>query len=165
MNATHTPNGRLTSIEIASKTTKLAAKTKNKAKTPRNAKSQKLRLRIASAVGSVGVGVLGLSVVHCCEAIELLTGSPRILSGLLAIGIDAGMVSCELAELVADDKTVQRWSTAYVVTSILLSMVLNAYAFSRHAAPGMEWASIVLGATVPGLVFVLGRVAGLLARS
>jgi hypothetical protein len=55
--------------------------------------------RLACAVGSVGVGVLSLSVAHCTESIGLLTGSHGALSGLLAVGIDAGTVASELAEL------------------------------------------------------------------
>src|SRR5260370_30012668 len=46
---------------------------------------------LAVGVGSVGVGVLGLSVVHCTESIELLTGSHWALAGVLAVGIDAGL--------------------------------------------------------------------------
>jgi hypothetical protein len=57
--------------------------------------------RLASAVGAVGVGVLGLSVTHCTGSIGLLTGSHWALAGLLAVGIDVGMVASELAELAA----------------------------------------------------------------
>jgi hypothetical protein len=56
--------------------------------------------RTAFAVASIGVGVLGLSVFHCCESIALLTGSHRLLATLLAIGIDCGFVACEVAILV-----------------------------------------------------------------
>ena len=46
--------------------------------------------------------VLSLSVAHCTESVGLLTGSHWALSGLLAVGIDAGMVVSELAELAFD---------------------------------------------------------------
>jgi hypothetical protein len=59
--------------------------------------------RTALAVASIGVGVLGLSVFHCCESISLLTGSHRLLATLLAIGIDCGFVACEVAILVGGD--------------------------------------------------------------
>jgi hypothetical protein len=68
-------------------------------KPKRSRKAMKHARRLACAVGAVGVGVLGLSVVHCTESIGLLTGSHWALSGLLAVGIDAGMVVSELAEL------------------------------------------------------------------
>lgn len=59
--------------------------------------------RTAFAVAAIGVGVLGLSVFHCCESISLLTGSHRLLATLLAVGIDCGFVACEVAILVGGD--------------------------------------------------------------
>src|SRR6202034_876982 len=59
------------------------------------------RRKIAVGVGCVGVAVLALSVVHCTEAIQALTHSGIILSVLLALGIDAGLVMCELAAIIS----------------------------------------------------------------
>ncbi len=124
----------------------------------------RLARRVALAVGATGVGVLGLSVHHCTEAISLLTGSHWALAALLAVGIDAGMVASELAELVAHDTRAEAtagcWARGYIATAVLLSVLLNAYAFGLHAAPGMVWAAWILGAVIPGLVYALGRVAG-----
>jgi hypothetical protein len=120
--------------------------------------------RLACAAGAVGVGVLGLSVAHCTESIGLLTGSHWALSGLLAVGIDAGMVTAELAELASHGtkaaERVRPWAMGYTIAACLLSVLLNAHAFGRHAAPGMCWAAWLLGACIPGLVYALGRVAG-----
>jgi hypothetical protein len=120
--------------------------------------------RLAVAVGAVGVGVLGLSVAHGTESVALLTGSPWLLSGLLAVGIDAGMVASELAELASHGSPsgapVRPWARGYTVAAVLLSVLLNAYAFGLHAAPGMVWAAWLLGAVIPCLVYALGRVAG-----
>src|SRR5260370_32934673 len=120
--------------------------------------------RLAGAVGAVGVGVLGLAVAHCTESIRLLSGSHWALSGLLAVGIDAGMVVSELAELASHGtragERVRPWAGGYTVAAVLLSVLLNAYAFGLHAAPGMLWAAWILGAVIPGLVYALGRVAG-----
>src|SRR5271166_7205632 len=104
----------------------------NKPKTGRKQqagrKVSKMARRVALVVGGVGVGVLGLSVHHCTEAISLLTGSHWALAGLLAIGIDAGMVSAELAELVAHGSKAERsvgpWANAYVVAAVVLSVFL-----------------------------------------
>jgi hypothetical protein len=127
-------------------------------------KGMKHARRLACAVGAVGVGVLSLSVAHCTESIGLLTGSHWALSGLLAVGIDAGMVVSELAELASHGtragQQVRPWATGYTVAAVLLSVLLNAYAFGLHAAPGMVWAAWLLGACIPGLVYALGRVAG-----
>jgi hypothetical protein len=108
--------------------------------------------------------VLSLSVAHCTESIGLLTGSHWALSGLLAVGIDAGMVVSELAELASHGTRagaqVRPWACGYTVAAVLLSVLLNAYAFGLHAAPGMVWAAWLLGACIPGLIYALGRVAG-----
>ncbi len=119
---------------------------------------------VALAVATVGIAVLALSVVHCTEAISLLTGSHWALSALLAVGIDAGMVCAEAgAMLAADRKTGRRaymWAQTYIAVAVLLSMLLNCYAFQLHAAEGMRWAALTLGAVLPGLVYILGRVSG-----
>jgi hypothetical protein len=146
-------------------TAKPAARKPRAASKPRGArKAVKHARRLACGVGAVGVGVLGLSVAHCTESIGLLTGSHWALSALLAVGIDAGMVASELAELASHGtKTGQRvrpWACGYTVAAVLLSVLLNAYAFGLHAAPGMVWAAWLLGACIPGLVYALGRVAG-----
>jgi hypothetical protein len=57
--------------------------------------------RLAYVVGAVGCGVLALSVVHCTQSISLLTGSDYVLAGLLALGIDCGLVACEVAAIAA----------------------------------------------------------------
>jgi len=75
-------------------------KPKTGRKQPARRQVSKMARRVALVLGGVGVGVLGLSVHHCTGAISLLTGSHWALAGLLAIGIDAGMGSAELAELV-----------------------------------------------------------------
>ncbi len=134
---------------------------------PRGARRRmKHARRLACAVGAVGVGVLSLSVAHCTESIGLLTGSHWALSGLLAVGIDAGMVASELAELASHGtkagERVRPWACGYTIAAVLLSVLLNAYAFGLHAAPGMVWAAWLLGACIPGLVYALGRVAGYL---
>jgi hypothetical protein len=111
----------------------------------------------------IGIALLALSVSHCTEAIRLLNGSSWLLAGLLAVGIDAGMVASEWALLTAArdrDSEVNRWSNLYIVATVALSVLLNCYAFGLHAAEGMRWAAWLLGAFVPAAVYTLGRVAG-----
>ncbi|MFL5343012.1 MAG: hypothetical protein ACJ8F7_23005 [Gemmataceae bacterium] len=131
---------------------------------PCGRRPNRLARRVALAVGGVGVGVLALSVSHCTEAISLLTGSHWALAALLAVGIDAGMVSAELAELASHgskaERRVKPWANGYVVAAVLLSVLLNAYAFGLHATPGMVWAAWLLGGAIPFLIYALGRVAG-----
>jgi VIT1/CCC1 family predicted Fe2+/Mn2+ transporter len=119
---------------------------------------------MAVAVGGVGVTVLALSVWHCTEAISLLTGSPLLLAVLLAIGIDCGMVGTEMAAIMAAHDTepnCRRWANAYIVASVLLSMLLNSVASGLHASR-FQMLAYGVGAIIPVLVFILGKVAGLL---
>ena len=57
---------------------------------------------LAGLVGGIGCAVLGLSVIHCTDAIAILTGSSPVLALLLAIGIDCGLVACEVTATVAE---------------------------------------------------------------
>jgi hypothetical protein len=122
--------------------------------------------RLAVATGGVATGVLALSVTHCTTAIGAMTGSHWLLAGLLAVGIDAGMVVSEVAEVTAHgtsaDGTVRPWARGYTLAAVLLSMGLNSYAFSQHASGALVWAAAALGIIVPGLVYGLGRVAAYL---
>ena len=66
-----------------------------------------------------GLGLLGVSLSHCAESVGALTGSPGLLAWLSAIGIDAGMVAAELAELTSHGtraaSAVRPWSRAYML--------------------------------------------------
>lgn len=133
--------------------------TKKKTKIKRHQQSWFMGLtakrRMAVITGSVGVCVLLLSVIHCTEALMRYTGSPVYLAALLAIGIDAGMVVCEMASLLSKDK---KWAKVYIILSVALSIVLNGSASAANAdATVIAW---VVGGIIPVLVFVLGQVAG-----
>jgi len=58
--------------------------------------------KLAYAVGGTGVCLLFLSVFHCSQSICLLTGSQWFLGLPLAIAIDCGLVTCEIAAIVED---------------------------------------------------------------
>ncbi len=139
------------------------------AKKPRRNKAAlSSRRRMAVGVGGVGVAVLLLSVAHCTEAIAHLTGSSVVLSMLLAVGVDAGMVACELAAIQSAHDArphCRRWARTYIVLAVLLSCVLNGWASGHNADEGLRVAAWVVGGLIPVLVFVLGQVAGLLWRS
>ena len=125
--------------------------------------------RLAAVCGSVATGVLALSVVHCTQAIASLTGSHWVLAALLAVGIDAGMVASEVAEVASHgtsaEQTVGRWARGYTLAAIVLSMLLNGYAFGQHASGALTIAAAALGVIIPALVYGLGRVAAHLWRA
>jgi hypothetical protein len=59
--------------------------------------------RMACAAGGVGVFLLALSLWHCSAAIASLTGAAVLLSVLLAVGIDCGLVVSELAAVLVQE--------------------------------------------------------------
>ncbi len=56
---------------------------------------------LAIAVAAVAAALLLLSVWHCTESVALLTGSPLPLAAALAVGVDAGMMGCEVSATLA----------------------------------------------------------------
>ena len=61
------------------------------------------RKRLACMVGIAAVSLLVLSIWHCAHAIALLTGGGVVLSSLLAVGIDYGLVASETASVLSCD--------------------------------------------------------------
>jgi hypothetical protein len=51
--------------------------------------------RLACVSGAVACCVLALSVLHVASALAALTGTHWLLAGLLAVGVDCGLVSSE----------------------------------------------------------------------
>jgi hypothetical protein len=163
---------RLAGVNGAAQRQSRTGKPRGKAeRKPRGGSRKGMRAakRLAVVCGGIASAVLALSVVHCTEAIGTLTGSHWLLAALLAIGIDAGAVVAEVAEVSAHgtkaQQTVGRWAAGYTAVAVVLSMGLNAYAFSRHAEGALVWAATALGVVIPGLVYGLGRVAAHLWRA
>src|SRR5262249_48769547 len=71
-----------------------------------------------------------------------------------------GQRACRASHGSPGGAPVRPWARGYTVAAVLLSVLLNAYAFGLHATDGMVWAAWLLGAVIPCLVYALGRVAG-----
>lgn len=126
-----------------------------------------IRRYVAGFTGGVGVSALGLSVVHCTDAIHQLMPKHNVcLAAAMAVVIDAGMIASELSELIGhDEPALVSWARRYMYASILLSMILNAYA-NVLGSSGLV-ANVLaglLGAIIPALVFMLFKVAGHMAK-
>lgn len=132
-------------------------RTRGKKKNPLTAQQ-----RLAILVGGVGAFVLLLSVWECTTALHSLTGMPYLLAALLAIGIDMGMVTTEMAAVAAaKGSDAHKWAERYIALAVGLSVVLNAAAASVHADDGaMKALAAIVGGVVPILVYIAGRVAG-----
>ncbi len=156
-------NARLDAAKAEQKRVEEERAAEVKAEEERKAARMPIRKRMALIVGGVGVAVLALSVFHCTEALMALTGSHAVLSLLLAVGIDAGMVACEMGLILAkDDRKVARWAMAYIILAVVLSCGLNGWASQHNAEEGLKVAAAAVGGLIPILVFILGKVAGLL---
>lgn len=117
--------------------------------------------KLALAVGSIAGFVLLLSVWECTTALSALTGMPLALAGLLAVGIDCGMVASEIvASATIAGEEARKWAERYVGLAVALSVVLNAVSAASHGEGAWKLAGAAVGACVPILVYVAGRVAG-----
>jgi hypothetical protein len=123
----------------------------------------------AAAVAVVGATLLTLSLTHMAEGVRLLTGAPVWEAVCMAIGVDAAFVSLEVGMLAAaTDKVRREIGTACRVTitlTMLGSGALNSLAFTSAATGWLVWPAALLGAAIPGLTYVLSRVAFALAST
>ena len=131
----------------------------SKAKVAKPSKPWTLRQRLAVLIGGIASIVLALSLWHCTESLAMLTGSPWYLAFMLAFGIDAGMVGCELVAGLIDGKESQRWAKRYIWAAVGLSAVLNGIGSSMHVQGLFQPVAASVGALIPLLVYGLGRVA------
>ena len=154
-----------TEVTMSTGTLKIAqttktTKTTKPARKPRVAKSAQLAQKIVAGwAGSAGLAVLGLSVTHVAHAIQAITGEYGG-SIALAIGIDCGMVACEVVSVVCGDcEEAVKWAKWVVYGTLGLSAGLNAWAFSANAATWVLWGlAIALGVLCPFLTFGLFKV-------
>jgi hypothetical protein len=103
------------------------------------------------------------------EGVRLLTGAPLWEAVCMAIGIDAAFVSLEVGMLAAATDRVRKEIGTYCHVTITLTMIgsglLNSLAFTHAAQGWLVWPAALLGAAIPGLTYVLSRVAFALAST
>lgn len=141
---------------------KANAQSKARATAPVNRPRRKACQMVAKIIGGVASLLVFLSIWHLTAAISIMTGSPVVLALFLAIGIDLGLISSELAELVAHGNVkVRGWARAYMVKATVISCFLNAYEFAAHAPEGAltKGIAITFGILLPVMIFVLARIA------
>lgn len=157
-------NGKVSRIDLGLTTT--SAKQTTKPRRPAVKKGLTTLQKAALITGGIGSTALGLSVIHCTQSIDVLTGCGTPLAAMLAVTLDAGMVACEGAEVVAHESReyskIRPWTLTYIILVVIVSMVLNAIGSALHAEPSMKLFSYTLGAVVPVLVFILGRISVML---
>lgn len=136
-------------------------------KVPRLSETERhLGRHLVVALGAVIIIMLGVSLEHLASGIREITHSAAWSAWALAIAIDVGMVASEVALIVLatfPNIRVAGYAHRYVVSTIVISMALNVWAFwppaSDVAVIGMALA-VTLGAGIPLGVYHLTRVAG-----
>lgn len=132
---------------------------------------KKLRRQHAAAIGAAGVAVVltGLSLSHLSHGIHLVTQASALECWAMAIGIDMGFIAAEAAMLCASTETVRkrvaRYAKPAIAGTLTMSSALNALAFVAQAQDWMVYPAGGLGISIPGLIYVLARIAFVLATT
>ena len=130
------------------------------------ATEQRLGRYLVIALGAVVTIMLGVSLEHLASGIREITHSAVWSAWALAIAIDVGMVASEVALIVLatfPNIRVADYAYRYVVSTIVISVALNIWAFWPADSEGAWTAmtlAVVLGAGIPLGVYHLTRVAG-----
>ncbi len=118
-------------------------------------------------VGTLAVVILtmlGVSLEHLASGIQSITGTAMLGAWSLAVAVDCGMVTSEIALIMLSrlpDLGVEKYAKRFVIATILISMALNVLAFwpsELKAVPCIL--AVVLGCGIPAGVYHLTRVAG-----
>lgn len=115
------------------------------------------------AVASVALVLTGLSLSHLAAGVQMLTQGAAWHAWAMALGIDLGFIGLELAQLCVTTadlrRTVERFAHPAVQGTLVMSAIMNAYAFAIHA-PSWPFviAACTLGVSIPALIYVLTRV-------
>jgi hypothetical protein len=117
----------------------------------------------ATALGGVAVALAALSLHDLADGIALVSpGSSGWQSWALAVGIDCGFITTELLQLTIGEKLrkqISRYSQGLIVGTMCGSAVMNAAAFAASASGWRAYAAAALGVAIPGLIFVLTKLA------
>lgn len=119
-----------------------------------------------TAILGVSVVLIGLSLSHLAEGVQLVTGSGTAAAWSMAVGIDLAFVALEVAMLVSPDDirpAVGRYASPAIVGTLTVSAAINAFAFASHAQGLMIYPAIGLGFAVPALIFALTKTPATLA--
>jgi H+/Cl- antiporter ClcA len=142
-------------------------KTTSKVKTNR-AQSKAMKRQVMSAIGIGGVAVTltALSLNHLAHGIEIVTNAPNWEAYAMAIGIDCGFISAELAQLFASNdklaKKISRFTKPAIIGTLIGSAAMNAFAFSNAVQGWMLAPAVILGIAIPALIYALTRIGGAL---
>lgn len=124
----------------------------------------------ATVVLSVALVLTALSLQHLAHGVAMVTAASETEAWLMAIGIDAGFISLELAMLFSATDTVRRRIEKYankaIIGTLAASAGFNGFAFCAKVAAEALWyvyaAPIGLGVAIPAMIYVLVRIGSVL---
>lgn len=141
---------------------KLQPSAKSVRKSVRVTKAQRRQLMAAGCVGSVAMVLTGLSLSHLANGIELVTNSHSFEAWSMAVGIDLGFVSLELAQIMCAGeklrKQISRFTKPAIVGTLVGSAAMNAFAFAAQSSGWMMYAAAALGLSIPALIFAMTKI-------
>lgn len=125
-------------------------------------KKMKRQAMAGVAIGAVAVVLTGLSLDHLAHGIDIVTGTAGWHSWAMAVGIDVGFISMELAQLsAANDKVARqivKFTKPAIVGTMIGSAAMNAFAFAAQTTGYMVAPAVVLGLAIPAMIYALTRV-------
>jgi hypothetical protein len=114
-------------------------------------------------VGAVALTLTALSLTHLTCGIAQVTGGSTLESAAMAIGVDAGFIALEVAQVVKvsdqASRVISKYAPPAIIGTMLASAALNAFGFASHAQGVMLYPAIALGCAIPALIYALTRVA------
>jgi hypothetical protein len=114
----------------------------------------------AAAILAVALILVGLSLSHLAEGVQIVTGSEPIGAWSMAAGIDLGFVVLEIALLVAPVElrpAVSQYASPAIKGTLATSAAMNTFAFASHAHGLMICPAIALGCAIPCLIYALTK--------
>ena len=115
------------------------------------------------AVATIGLVLTALSLSHLSHGVVIVTGVPAWEAWAMAIGIDLSFVGLEVAQLCAVTehmrRTIGRYTRPAIIGTLIGSAMMNAFAFGNGATGYWIIPAVALGIAIPGLIYVLTRIA------
>jgi hypothetical protein len=125
-------------------------------------KKMKRQALSATAIGVVAVALTALSLDHLAHGIDIVTGTNGWQSWAMAVGIDMGFITLELAQLAAATdkvyKQIAKFTKPAIVGTMVGSAAMNAFAFAASAVGYMVAPAVVIGISIPALIYALTKV-------
>jgi hypothetical protein len=143
------------------KSPKTPARAEKRAMAKASAKEIQAQMWSAGALGGIAAVITGLSLSHLAHGITIVSGTGGWQSWAMALGIDLGMVTTEIATLTAGEcvrRETQWYSAAMIAGTLVLSAAMNAFGFASQASTlPFQIAGVVFGVAVPAAIYVLMR--------